>query len=112
MMKALAIWMGLFVAVAGGAGVGCATGGDEPIEADEAELGNACALVRCFAAPDCAEGQHVVYTPNDCCGTCVGPDEWTTDRCALVLCLAVECPAGEQRIYSPGQCCGVCVPKP
>lgn len=111
MARLATIWGCLMFVVAGGAW-GCATGGDEPIGVDEAEVGrNACELVRCFAVPECESGQHLIYTPEDCCGRCVGPDEWA-DRCELVLCAAVACPDGQQRIYSPGRCCGVCVPQP
>lgn len=90
---------------------GCANAGDEPFGTEEQEAARSCALVRCFAAPQCAEGQHIIYTPNDCCGRCVGPNQ-SSPRCAGVLCAAVACGAGEQRVYHPGTCCGVCVPVP
>lgn len=64
-----------------------------------------CDLVRC-PMPLCAEGQHLSYR-GGCCPTCVG----RTDRCATVLCAAVECPEGQQRVSSPGDCCGHCVPE-
>lgn len=91
---------------------GCASGGEEQgWSTEEQEAARTCELVRCFAPPLCAEGQHAIYTPNDCCGRCVGPNTWAS-RCANVLCAALECPEGEQRVYRPGQCCGVCVPVP
>lgn len=91
----------------------CAVDGSSDDLSTEAQAGRAasCELVRCFAPPVCDPGQRVVYTPNDCCGTCVGPED-RGDRCADVLCPAVECEPGFQRVYSPGQCCGVCVPNP
>src|SRR2546428_13941618 len=60
-------------------------------------LTNQCAAVRCFAAPQCAAGQHAIYTPEHCCGTCVGRD--TTDRCAAVQCPELACAQGSQRVY-------------
>lgn len=91
--------------------MGCAEAQEPSLGTDEQAAGRSCDFVRCFAAPQCAEGQHVIYTPNDCCGRCVGPSEWSP-RCGGVLCAAVACDAGEQRVYHPGTCCGVCVPTP
>lgn len=91
---------------------GCAGAGEQDgWGVDEQESARSCALVRCFAAPICGDGQHVIYTPSDCCGRCVGPNTWAP-HCANVLCAAVQCPAGEERVYSPGKCCGTCVPIP
>ena len=107
------VMLGLMAALVA-AVVSCAGGEDDPgVGTVEAELawGHQCDGVRCFALPQCDEGQHAVYTPNDCCGHCVGPDQWSP-HCEGILCAAVMCPAGQQRVYHPGTCCGVCKPEP
>lgn len=41
------------------------------LSAAQVEAGrNRCAAVRC-AAPECAEGQQVLVTPETCCGSCI-----------------------------------------
>lgn len=88
--------------------VGCAseaTGPSEPApvssEADALKVD--CSYVKC-AMPLCGPRQHL--SQQGCCPVCVGPD----DKCATVLCAAVECPAGEVRVTKGGDCCGRCVP--
>jgi hypothetical protein len=50
--------------------------------ASESSALNACANVRCFAAPTCAPGQHVVTNASACCGKCVGDSKIPNDTCA------------------------------
>jgi hypothetical protein len=97
-------------------GAGCAaeTGdGSESAVASSENVGTVaseakidCSYVKC-AVPLCGPNQHLVQ--SGCCPVCKGP----SDRCADVMCLAVECAEGEVRVHNgANDCCGTCKPAP
>ena len=97
-----------------GFGCGVSSPAEEALDSSAAvsqEVHASCELVRCFAYPQCAAGQHAIFTPQDCCGRCVGPEyKPSAPHCRNIICPMLLCIQGYAVTYSGGDCCGTCKP--